>query len=154
MKKIIWEYHKAFDIAQIEIAMIQRKENYLMVIQDLWAFFHEAPCKDMIEYMKIDDWSCMPARSKTIEIDESFFSKAYKTITESLMPIYNADHAQGLDGDGLTVKIESGGGHRCEFYFWAPGYYDKDRYKTDRVYEVFMCVLERAGLSEWYKASR
>ena len=151
MELIIWDYQAAFQLSHIEIAMFQQDERCLLVLQDTRPFFHAAPCDGMSEYMRINDWDCSPARSKVIEIDHSFFLAAYQTITESLVPMFKDSHCAVLDGDDLTIKVVSGRGHRCKIHLHAPGYNEEDPQKNS-IYQLFLLVLEKAGLLDWYQA--
>lgn len=149
MRTIIWEYEKAFSAGRVKIAMLQGINGHTMVVQDDFAF-RDKPNDDMVEYMRIDDWHCYPVFSKTIKIDESFFQSAYDTIANSLVPIFSSQGQCGFDGDGLTIKLWSDEGHKCKVYLWAPSYDKDDCYNTNRVYQVFLQVLEKAGLTDWY----
>jgi hypothetical protein len=150
VKTIIFEYEKAFHISHMKIAMQQGIDGYTMVVQNDFGFGHK-PCDDMAEYVRIDGWHCYPVFSKTIDIDESFFRSAYNAIADSLASIFSAQGKNGLDGDGLTIRIASDEGHTCKVCLWAPSYDEQDCCKTNGVYQVFLQVLEKAGLSEWYK---
>jgi hypothetical protein len=153
MKTIIWEYHKAFSTSPVEIAMTQWKDEHTMVVQS--AFGYDAhKCDGLAEYMAIKDGYCYPVYSKSLVIEESFFNEAYNVIVNSLAAIFSAEEASGFDGDGLTVIIRCEEGHQCKFYIWAPSYHKDDRYKTNDVYQVFLGVLEKAGLTDWYKERR
>ena len=121
-----------------------------MLVQSAYNYLYKKPLPGLTDYLTIDDWNCVPISSKTIAIDEAFFCEAFEAITESLVPIFSVPQPQGHDGDELTVKICSAEGHRCMFRLWAPRFVEDNRYKTNNVYQMFMQVLEKAGLTDWY----
>jgi hypothetical protein len=126
--------------------MYKSNSIYKMIVQSRLYAFDET----MAFYEFIYDGRLNFAYSKTIEIEEKFFSEAFQTLTSSLTKLFKVGITSWMDGGRLIVSMKGDAGHECTLDLTSPVFEKNDAYGTNALYRSFLEVLDIAGLMEWY----
>lgn len=145
MKHIIFEYHKAFNFIGVKIALLRQNKDYLMVVESDLPLTNE-----MEECFSIHQNELYNFYNRIISITDAQFFSVWTAFTTSILPIMQKYQPVGLDGDRLTITARHYDGYLLTASYWAPNYFEDDRYGTNEIYLTFMKLIEIAGLKEWY----